>query len=1023
MVNTTLTTYIPDARKRWNGGIDTRVSCSTTVLSQLRNIKIIGLAPSMGRQLQSLREAEVELSRKNRKVSIFSWATCKLQESFASAEILIHLLAPLQFSGLPVAMVAGVVFWTRQQAVLDPAVIYPMLTFGWMAAHALNECRLGWPQFASTLASFSRVQDFLLQDERNDPRTVQSLHGEKSGTSAEKWGEPTAISVSDISVAGKDDNAQSVLSGITIDVPKSSLVLLIGSVGSGKSVFLKTLLGETNLSSGTIQIASSSVAYCGQSPWIPRGTIREVIIGESSFEEGWYQTVVMACALDQDFGRRPEGDESPTGTNGSSLSGGQIRRLGLARAVYSRAALLLCDDVLSALDKPTSAHIFHELFSAQGLLRTQGRTVVLATHSIEWLDDADQILLFEDGRARVCDRSEITTDIGQTTLARGSGDGDVSTADCGSVSDKDDDLEPLETARMTTDWSLYRFFLGPVPWYLLWPTIIGIVLVGFMERCQDLYIRIWLSVGPENHHYYFGMVAMMVMAIVINSSATYLYMIRTVRITSNAIHQRFVDKVMSATLPFITATNTGAILNKFCQDMTLVGQLMPQELMTVIYVLEIVVQHTVLIAAGAQYAGLMIPVILVIIYYLQLFYLQSSRQMRMLDLESQTPLYTKISESTAGLEHIRAFGWEDEILDKVYEHSDNAAKPFYYLYTIQRWLMLVLNGLGFVMAVVLVAISLSFTQTTTGPSLGLALIGASEYGACVEALVMYWTGLETSLGAVRRIKAFVEDTPTEVDKPTARPPAANWPSRGRVVLTDVSCAYSDDKNAPLALQNITFTVEAGQKAIVVGRTGSGKSSLLLTLLHCLNHTGGISIDGIDITDITHDGLREAITTISQEAINLPGSVKDNLAPKAFNSGDIDENELWSVLGLVRLRDHVTKNGGLDAPLSDMHFSVGQKQLMSTARAIVHQRYTKGKLVLMDEVTSNMDYETDELIQEVLDTAFADCTRIIISHRQSNNARYDIVISLEDGKLAGVETWAERNQAVATTSHGSSSKAE
>lgn len=830
------------------------------------------------------------------------------------------------------------------------------------------------------------------------------------------------ISVSDVSVVGKDDNAHKVLSEITFDVAKSSVVLLVGAVGSGKSVFLKSLLGETILSSGTIRINTDSVAYCGQSPWIPRGTAREAIIGESPFEEVWYQTVVKACALDQDFARLPAGDQSPTGTNGSSLSGGQIRRLGLARAIYSKPSLVLCDDVLSALDKPTSAHIFHKVFGAEGLLQMHDRTVVLATHSIEWLDEADQILLFKQGKARVCDRSEITSDIGETILAQASGDDNTSISESATASDKENDSGPLELVRMTADWSLYGFFFQSVPWYLLWPSLIAIFLVGFMERCQDLYLRIWLSVGPENHRYFIGMPLLMVIALLVNPSAIYLYMIRTVRITSCALHERFIEKVMSMTLPFVTSTNTGALLNKVCQDMTLIGQQMPVELLMVLYIGELVLQHTVMIAASSQYAGLMIPVVLVVIYYLQFFYLQSSRQMRLLDLETQTPLYTKISESTAGLEHIRAFGWEERILDEIYDYADNAAKPFYSLLAIQRWLMLVLNGLGFAMAVTLVAIALSFTQTTSGPSLGLALIGAIEYGETVQALVMFWTGLETSLGAVRRIKAFIEDTPTETGKGTATNPAPHWPSKGQVVLTDVSCAYSADEDAPLALRNISFTVEAGQKAIVVGRTGSGKSSLLLTLLHCLHHTGSVAIDGVDITDITHDGLRSAITTISQEAINLPGSVKENLAPAGFAVEDMNEDDLWSVLELVRLRDHVTKNGGLDAPFSDMHLSAGQKQLMSTARAIVHQRHMKGKLVLMDEVTSNMDYETDELIQQVLDTAFADCTRIIISHRQLTNAYYDLVISLEDGKLAGVETWAERNQG-ATVSEGSASKAE
>lgn len=917
--------------------------------------------------------------------------------------------APLQLFGLPLVLVAGLVFWTGQQAVLDATTIYTMFCFAFLVSDALNVNRRSWPQIASMLAFFARIQEFLLQDERQDPRLLDTPYSIEMAKSTEKGDDALAIAVSDVSVTSKDDNTNQVLSGVHLDVDKSTLTILIGTVGSGKSVFLRTLLGEIPLASGTIKVGTGSMAWCGQLPWIPQGTIREAIVGESSFEEPWYRTVVKACALEYDFTRLSEGDQSPTGTNGSGLSGGQMRRVGLARAVYSKAALLLCDDVLSALDKTTAAHIFQEVFSSNGLLCKQGRTVVLATHSIEWLDDADQIILFEGGKARSCNRSEISKDVQQTILAQGAEDTDSSEAD--GMPTTNDEVEPEKwNDRMSTDWSLYGFFVRGVPWYLLWPSIGGILLIGVLERFPEVYLRIWLSAGPANKLYYFGLVALFVTSLIVGPIATYLYYIRTIGITSSQIHEAFVNTVMRATLPFITSTSNGALLNKFSQDMSLVAQQMPTELFWVIYVLQMVIQQTVLIAAGAQYAALMIPGILVVIYYLQLFYLQSSRQMRLLDLESQTPLYTKITEVTAGLEYIRAFGWEDEVLDKIFAYTDEAAKPCYYMYTIQRWLVLVLNGLALVMGVIMVSMAVYLTNTVSQAGFGLAMTSLLDYGAMVEALVVAWTGLETSLGAIRRIKGFVEDTPIEHNNPGAKDPAAAWPSQGRVVLTGVSCAYSDKKDASLALRDISFTIQPGQKAIVVGRTGSGKSSLLLAMLHCLHHTGSIAIDDVDITDLTHDGLRGAITTISQETINLPGTIKDNLVPEGpLGSSDVEDDELWSVLELVRLRDLITKKGGLDTPLSDLHLSVGQKQLFDIARAIVHQRRTKGKLVLMDEVTSSMDYETDAIIQKVMDTAFAGCTRIIISHRQRSNDTYDVVVSLEDGKLVAVETWAERNE--------------
>lgn len=895
-----------------------------------------------------------------------------------------------------------------------------MFCFAFLVSEALNINRQSWPQISTMFALFARIQEFLLQDERHDSRLLDTPYINTSEKPTEKIENTVAISTSDVSVLSKDDQAHKVLSGVTLNVEQASLTMLIGVVGSGKSVFLRALLGEIALASGTVKLNTASLAWCGQMPWIPQGTIREAIVGESLFDEAWYRTVVKACALDYDFSRLSAGDQSPTGANGSSLSGGQMRRIGLARAVYSKASVLLCDDVLSALDKTTAAHIFQAVFSSNGLLRKLSRTVVLATHAIEWLDVADQIILFEDGRARSCERSEIKQDIQQSILVQGKEDEDSSDAD--DASEKDQEVEGEKwNDRMSTDWSLYTFFLRPVPWYILWPSVIGILIIGVLERFPEVYLRIWLAAGPANKLYYFGMVALFVAALLINPIALYSYYVRTIRITSISIHQVFVNTVMKATLPFITSTNNGALLNKFSQDMSLVSQQLPAQLYYVIYVLEMTVQQTALIAAGAQYAGLMIPGIIIVIYYLQLFYLQSSRQMRLLDLESQSPLYTKITEATAGLEYIRAFGWEDKVLEKIFEFTDEAAKPFYYMYTIQRWLVLVLNGLSLAMGVVIVSMAVYLSHTVSQAGFGLAMASLLDYGSMVEVLVMAWTGLETSLGAIRRIKTFVEETPTETNNPNATDPAPSWPSQGRVVLKDVSCAYSDKKDAALALQDISLTIEPGQKAIVVGRTGSGKSTLLLALLNCLHHTGSIAIDDVDITDLTCDGLRGAITTISQETIKLPGTVKYNLVPDgSAGYGDVKDEELWSVLELVTLHDVIKKKGGLEAPMADMHFSVGQKQLFDIARAIVHQRNTNGKLVLMDEVTSNVDYETDAIIQKVMDTAFAGCTRIIISHRQQIDSKYDVVVSLEDGKLVAVETWAERNQAATSVTAASSS---
>lgn len=230
----------------------------------------------------------------------------------------------------------------------------------------------------------------------------------------------------------------------------------------------------------------------------------------------------------------------------------------------------------------------------------------------------------------------------------------------------------------------------------------------------------------------------------------------------------------------------------------------------------------------------------------------------------------------------------------------------------------------------------------------------------------------------------------------------------------------------MILKNISLKIGAGKKVVILGRTGSGKSTMILTLLNFLEMQGSITVDGLDISKVTHGELRKAITTIPQDSVEILGTVRDNLLPFSmlqrleytvssgkFGTTKMIKNdatewstyrteELETALTQVDLLAHVVKNGGLDTPMKDMHFSAGQKQLFNLARAILHKNDTGSRVVLMDEVTSNMDYETDVKIQEVMDKEFGDCTRIIISHRATGYTNCDMLVTMHEGKIVEVK---------------------
>lgn len=405
--------------------------------------------------------------------------------------------------------------------------------------------------------------------------------------------------------------------------------------------------------------------------------------------------------------------------------------------------------------------------------------------------------------------------------------------------------------------------------------------------------------------------------------------------------------------------------------------------------------------------AIVIPFLFGLLYLIQYYYLRTSRQMRLLDLEAKNPLFSELTESSDGLHHIRAFKWENEFLDRGLKVLDYSQKPFYYMFCIQRWLNLVLDLAVAAIAVILVSLGFTFASTNQA-AMGLSLLIIMRVGSDMSILIMVWASLETSLGAVARIRDFEDDTPREgsgnSDATTALP--EKWPHHGAIELDNVTAEYTTPDSDFKVLHDLSLQISAGSKVGLIGRTGSGKSSLLLTLLNFLKYTGNITIDGIDISTIPPHVLRSRITTISQGLVELPCSVRDNLVPHEIATPLEERTEsarLFEILERVGLKDEIEKRGGLDRMLADVGLSAGEKQLFALARALLQNRRTNSKIVFVDEATSNIDYESEKKMQQVMEEAFEGCTVLTIAHRQHTIQSADIVHELSAGRLVNSNT--------------------
>jgi ABC-type multidrug transport system fused ATPase/permease subunit len=396
-----------------------------------------------------------------------------------------------------------------------------------------------------------------------------------------------------------------------------------------------------------------------------------------------------------------------------------------------------------------------------------------------------------------------------------------------------------------------------------------------------------------------------------------------------------------------------------------------------------------LIAVGSKYAAAILPFIFLVVYIIQKGYLRTSRQMRYMDLEALAPLISHCQETVSGCSTIRAFGWQRHTIDKNFELLDNSQKASYLMFCIQRWLNVVLDLLTAAIAVVVVALAMGLRGTSSAGSIGVALINVLSFSENIKVLITAWTTMETSLGAIARVKNFEASTVSEdCPEQLAIQPPASWPDAGEVTVSEMSIAYDSDSTI---LKKLSLSIPAGSKIGICGRSGSGKSSFILSLLRLLDaSSGAISIDGWDLQQMSTRDVRDGITAIPQEVMLLPGSIRSNLDPKAL----VSDADIVAALEEVGLQFITQGLEGLNTTVADLSLSHGQRQLLAVARALLRP----SKVLVMDEITASLDEDTERQILSTVHAAFSESTVVTVAHRLKTLLDYDTIVVLDAGRV-------------------------
>ncbi|XP_077981986.1 ATP-binding cassette sub-family C member 9-like [Glandiceps talaboti] len=843
-----------------------------------------------------------------------------------------------------------------------------------------------------------------------------------------------AVQINDGSFAWDLSQEIPTLSNICVDIPTGRLTMIVGLIGSGKSSLLSAIVGDMVTVSGTVQ-CNGTISYAPQKPWIQNNTIRNNIVFGKYFDFERYETVIKVCALRPDIDTMPAGDMTEIGEKGINLSGGQKQRVSVARALYSHAPIVMLDDPLSALDVHVGTHLMQQGIMA--FLMKENRTVLLVTHHIQYLQYADKVIVMANGQiVKQGDRDdiekhdpELLLDIQRKMhLDSKTGEEPKSGYMMGGCMEHEETqpakldmvekrtenditgslIEKEERERGSVSWRIYQAYAKAIKY----PWVVLILLLFLAQTTVFILNNFWLSAWSESGadignksqeevneelYFYLGGYAALSFSYIGTATVTNSLYVICCLYGAKRMHIALIRNITHLPMRFFDTTPIGRILNRLSNDTHLIDQrlwLSMQSLLnSSLQCISALVVNTIVLPVFMLIA----PILLVIYVIVMKIYITSSRELKRLDSITMSPVLAHFSETLGGLSTIRVFRDERRFVKRILKLVDVNNLVQLYLQTSDRWLAVRLELLG--TAVILisgVSSLLTCVFSDLEPSLvGLSLTYALSMSGFLTSFAVNAGDCELQMNATERVVYYTR-LKREKYQGVHQPPST-WPMKGDIRLENISARYASHLDP--VLENITIHFKGGQKIGICGRTGSGKSSLTLALYRMIDtYKGTIYIDDVNISTIPLLTLRSRLAIIPQDPVLFSGTIRYNLDPEVV----LSDKEIWDAIGLVQIKSMVLNlDEQLDHQINDDgdNFSVGERQLICLARAYLR----KSQVLVMDEATASIDTKTDNILKNVIRTAFASRTVLTIAHRISTIMDSDMVVVLSKGQIKEYNT--------------------
>ncbi|KAL6364165.1 hypothetical protein LRP88_02081 [Fusarium phalaenopsidis] len=789
-----------------------------------------------------------------------------------------------------------------------------------------------------------------------------------------------------------------VLNNLDFSFPPRALSIISGKTGSGKSLILSAIMGQCEVIRGAVQvpehrqrnpsteqsgeepwIMDTAIAFVPQTPWMDNATVQDNILFGLPYHQSRYQQVISDCSLIEDIKSFPQNHLTKVGAHGIHLSGGQKWRLSLARALYSRAGILLLEDIFSAVDVRSYQDSRHPSPGPvdDGMPKAG---VLAASQHVNKFDPPTGLKIDESEMERKA-TGWVEMKVYKRYLKAG-GNGRL-------------------WSFILLAYISYMILILSRPWWInLWTRAISST-----DNLRSPVNQSMVVLGREQSHltgdlgYYLSIYILISVLSCIAGSVRFFFIFSASLRASRELFDQLLFSVLNAPVEWFDHVPVGRILNRFSTDINLIDSKLGYDIGAMI--------HRFLEVIGIAISGLfatpltaifsLIPIVGGVYYAPR--YLAAARDIKRLESSTVSPVLEHFGTSVSGLMTIRAFGNIPWCISRMQMLLDRHGQASWHLWLFNRWFNLRMNLTGAIYC------ALTATLVVLLPGINASIAGfvlsfTIQYPNAVLWSVRQYINVELSMSSTERVMEY-ENVAIE-DQGGVEPPAA-WPDAGVLEVQDLSVGYC---NLPSVLKGVSFKVGPAEKVAVVGKTGAGKSSLTYALFRVLEaRKGSILIDGVDISKLRLKELRSRIHIIPQDPIFFSGTIRSNLDPQ----NQYSDEEIYECLQGLQLFDLdaqsaniIAKEKSYFADLSNTvsangeGLSFGQRQLLSLCRAFL----SRPKLLVFDEATSCLDMATDALIQTFIRqqaTRFG-TTLLVVAHRLSTVIDFDKIIVFDSGRV-------------------------